>query len=65
VIRAPALFKDEINAVPTRPEEPLTKMRDIDRLPTAVNVADSTGGRSFSVSVNLSNFLIGQSGVNL
>src|SRR3954470_10425010 len=42
-IRAPAPFSAGINADPMRPEEPLTRMRAIERFPTNFNVADALG----------------------
>ena len=43
-IRAPAPVRERISADPTRPDEPLTRMRANDRFPTVFNLADSVAG---------------------
>src|SRR5215469_13867918 len=47
---APALFKEVTSAEPTRPEDPLTRMRAMDRFTMGVTLADSLEGAPLFLS---------------
>jgi len=54
---APALFKEVTSAEPTRPEDPLTKMRAMDTFTMGVTLADSLEGAPVFLSCKTYEFL--------